>query len=98
MSEAVGLCSGVFPGTQTQRRDASRCGAEGSARSGESSSESEGEGEGEGEGGVVLSWAQRQKKLTTVFGRSGDPIEDEDMPTLMRKRKRAMPKPKPTKE
>ena len=96
MSEAVGLCSGVFPGTQTQGRDASRCGAEGSARSGESSSESE--REGEGEGGVVLSWAQRQKKLTTVFGRSSDPIEDEDMPTLVRKRKRAVPKPKPTKE
>lgn len=94
MSEVLGLCSGVFPGTQTQGKAASYFGAEESVGSGGISSESE----GEGEGNVVLSWAQRQKKLTTVFGRSGDPIEDEDMPTLVRKRKRVLPKPKPTKE
>lgn len=108
MSEVLGLCSGVFPATQTQREEKE-------GEKGESpfvkfgadvhhkkplppldySSDSSSEGEGEG----LLSWAKRQKKLTSMLALRGNQEEDDDiMPKLTRKRKRGRPKPKATKE
>ena len=113
MSEVLGLCSGVFPTTQTQQRDEEdtvmkftkfgknvrRNNHHPSLDHNSISSESEGEGGGEGEG--LLSWARRQKRLTDMLVRGGSREGDEEedvMPTLTRKRKRGGPKPKATKE
>ena len=108
MSEVLGLCSGLFPATQTQREAAGKVGEKEESpfvkfgadlhKTGQppldySSSSSEGEGEG------LLSWAQRQKKLTSMLALRGDREEDDDvMPKLTHKRKRGRPRPKATKE
>lgn len=103
MNEVLGLCSGAFPATQTQGNSDplfTKFGANVRNGSGSlcNSSNSENE-EGEEEGGGLLSWAQRQKKLTAMLARGGDKEEEEDaMPTLTRKRRRVRPKPKATKE
>ena len=102
MNEVLGLCSGVFPPTQTQGNTDmifTKFGA--NVRNGSGSlchsSNSENEEE-EGEGGGLLSWAQRQRKLTAMLARGGNEEEEDAMPTLTRKRRRVRPKPKATKE
>ena len=97
MSEVIGLCSGAFPSTQHHPREttsepfskfgANVCGREVATSSG-------GEGEEE-EGGEVLSWTQRQRKLTSMLALAGGE-EDDAMPRLSRKRKRGRPRPKAT--
>ena len=106
MNEMLGLCSGAFPSTQTQgKTDAvfskfgTSVGSGHTAQENGSSSESESEGKEDRESDL-LSWAQRQKKLTAMFARAGSgegEVDDDAMPALTRKRKRVRPKPKPTK-
>lgn len=106
MNEVLGLCSGVFPTTQlpdqkltNSDQPFSKFGSDVRGCGGSASSESGEEGE-EGEGGDVLSWAQRQRKLTSMLALAGEnaEVEEEDaMPRLTRKRKRCRPKPKATK-
>ena len=102
MNEVLGLCSGAFPPTQGPVKSMTSepftkfgvgvrgCGG-GDSASGESGEE--------GEGGEVLSWAQRQRKLSSMLALVGENAgEEEDaMPQLTRKRKRGRPKPKATK-
>lgn len=99
MNEVLGLCSGVFPATQTQENTDkifTKFGADvrnGSLSDSSNSDIEEGDG---AEGGGLLSWAQRQKKLTAMLARGGNKDEEDDaMPPLTRKRKRVKPKPKP---
>ena len=104
MSEVLGLCSGAFPTTQQNRRERSmpsepftKFGTD-VRGCGDGSASSESGEEGEGEGGEVLSWAQRQRKLTSMLALAGENADEEDaMPRLTRKRKRGRPKPKATK-
>lgn len=109
MSEVLGLCSGVFPTTQTQQRDQgdsvmkfTKFGKNVKKNHHHPSLDHNGsssESEGDGEGGRLLSWAQRQRRLTDMLARGGNRDEEDDvMPTLTRKRKRGRPKPKATKE
>lgn len=93
--EVLGLCSGVFPETQSQKSQV-RAGRGNGLHdcSQDSESESEGGGEREGRGCGLVSWAQRQRKLTAMLGSRED---DEDMPLLKKKRRRVKLGPKPTK-
>ena len=95
MSEILGLCSGVFPETQASGSTSVPFKKFGSnVRSREKAAESE----SEGEGGDVLSWAQRQRKLTSMLALARENGGEEDiMPRVMRKRKRGRPQPKATK-
>ena len=103
MNEVLGLCSGAFPPTQGPEKSMTsepftkfgvgvrECGGGVDSASGESGEE--------GEGGEVLSWAQRQRKLSSMLALVGENAAEEDdaMPQLTRKRKRGRPKPKATK-
>ena len=106
MSEVLGLCSGVFPTTQTQQggdvMKFTKFGANVRKNDPHPSLDpgSSSEGEEEGGGGGLLSWARRQKRLTDMLAQGGsrEGEEEDVVPVLTRKRKRGRPKPKATKE
>ena len=106
--EILGLCSGAFPRTQTQhegniserKTHFTKFGVNVQVRGKNdppldysSSSDSEGEGDD-----GVLSFAQRQRRLTSMLSLGGGNEGDDLMPKLTRKRKRGRPMPKATKE
>ena len=105
MNEVLGLCSGAFPTTQQENTSKqsplfTKFGADVRGIEGHPSLDHSSSSESGGEGGELLSWARRQKKLTSMLARGDhrEGEEDDVMPKLTRKRKRGRPKPKATKE
>ena len=89
MTEVLGLCSGAFPDTQAVGGSADPF-----SKFGSNVRECGDDSESEGEGGEVLSWAERQRKLTSMLALVGE--EEDVIPRLARKRKRGRPQPQAT--
>ena len=107
MNEVLGLCSGVFPATQSESFSFAQrklLGAPSVKSAGTSDGMSDTSSEGGDNENTVFRWAQRhqgirktiQKKLHPLPNRDLSDSDDDDMPVLSRKRSR--PRPKPTKE
>ena len=109
MNEVLGLCSGVFPATQSEsfsfvQRKLVGAPSVKSAGTSDGMSDTSSEGDNKEQENAVFRWAQRQqgtrktiqKKLRPLPNGDLSDSDDDDMPVLSRKRSR--PRPKPTKE